>query len=926
MTRRPSPAVEDGVDPVTPLPSAAGAIPAAVSAASAPAPAAPGDPVAGYRFTIVGHTHWDREWYLPFEQFRMRLARTIDELVEVLEADPRFRSFTLDGQSVTLEDYAEIRPPEAVERLRRLVAAGRVLTGPSYVLPDEFLAGGEALIRNLIAGRRVVEAWGGESMAVGYLPDTFGHVGQLPQILRGFGLDAFVFWRGLGDDAGRVGVAFAWRAPDGSTVTAIRQLGSYGNSSQLGRWGQGGTDLVDDPEAQRGAAADRLGRFLEAWRPEIERSGVRELLLCNGSDHERIHRPLPDLVEHMRAAHPATPVEIGSYDEYWARLRAGLDPASLPVVGGELVAGRDAPVLRGINSARVYLKQAAERTERALLSAESFASLAALAGRYAIPVHELRHAWREHLRNLPHDSISGCSVDEVHRDMGQRFVTAQRIADRVRREALAALAGRSEPWTYRSPVAGSFSVVNPLPAARRVLVDVPVPHDLVEAPALVALPGFAHDADQPDVVAAALPVQLGPAPLAESPTGLVARLAADVEGFGARTFTLAARSVAEAAPAACAVGPATIENEHLRVTLRGDGSITVLERATGRTHEGLNVLEDDADRGDEYNFCPLDGDRSRRPAPDGTVTVVADGPVVAELAAEVPFGLPAGLSTDRRRRSGAVTCPVTVRVRLVAGLSRVEVETSVDNRAGDHRLRVRFRAPDAGHASPVRAEGHFDVVHRPARLNWSGAGWIEPPAQTSHTSGAVALGDLAFVGVGLPEHEAIPVHRALDLAVTLLRCVGWLSRDDLSTRPGHAGPGIATPEAQCPGRHTFRYALAFGASALSDAGLCRLSADVRTPAGVGPAGALAEGLLAVDGDVAWSTLKPAEDGDGAILRIYAPGAGSRLDVRSIGELSATRLDETGTREDPLAPLESGEIRTIRIRPDDPPTAPPRPML
>ncbi|HSA57575.1 MAG TPA: hypothetical protein VLE53_17815, partial [Gemmatimonadaceae bacterium] len=132
---------------------------------------------------LVAHTHWDREWYQPFEVFRIRLARAVERICDVLEADPRFTSFTLDGQAVILEDVVELRP-DLEPRLRRLIAAGRLEVGPSFVLPDEFLASPEALVRNLLLGRTVCERFGARPMAVGYMPDPFGHVAQMPQILR----------------------------------------------------------------------------------------------------------------------------------------------------------------------------------------------------------------------------------------------------------------------------------------------------------------------------------------------------------------------------------------------------------------------------------------------------------------------------------------------------------------------------------------------------------------------------------------------------------------------------------------------------------------------------------------------------------------------------------------------------------------------
>ncbi|HEY0443817.1 MAG TPA: glycoside hydrolase family 38 C-terminal domain-containing protein [Candidatus Limnocylindrales bacterium] len=852
------------------------------------------DPIAGYHFTIVPHTHWDREWYLPFEAFRIRLARTVEQICDVLDADPRFRSFTLDGQAVILEDVVELRP-DLEPRLRRLLAEGRLVTGPAYVLPDEFLSGQEALVRNFLAGRDVCRRFGAEPMAVGYMPDTFGHVAQLPQILRGFGMDSFIFWRGLGDEANRFGLSFEWAAADGTSVTAIRQLGSYGNASNLGRWAEGGVDLGEQPDRQRDAAAARFGRFVRAYATELERTPTTELFLCNGSDHEPIQAVLPDLLEHARSLHSDTTIEIGSYDEYWRRLAPTL--GELPLHQGELVSGRDAPVLRGINSSRMYLKQSAERTERAILVAETLASLASLGGRagYSYPHAELRRAWREHLRNMPHDSISGCSVDEVALDMEPRFVAARRIADRVRREALAALAGEVEPFTYEARRPASVSLVNPLGHARSVVASIPLPDELVGATDLVAVtPGG----------------ERRPAQVDRSGSQPVALVAADLPGFAAAQVTLVPGTATMAAPAT-AVGTHGLTNGIVSVVAERDGSITVTDHRSGLVHAGLHRFEDVADRGDEYNFCPLEYDTPRLAEATATTRIVSDGPVVAELEIALALPLPARLSTDRRRRDGNVEMPIRTRVRLTAGSDRIELETALDNRAEDHRLRVRFAAPGASHESEIRAEGHFGIVRRPARPVWTGAAWYEPPALTAHTSGAVAAGDLIVYGKGLPEYEAVPTRDGLDLALTLLRCIGWLSRDDLATRPGGAGPTLATPGAQCRGEHRFEYAIRI-APAVSDGDILRDSADYRTPVAIGPAGIDPEPLVTVGGDVVVTALKGAENVDGVVIRAVA-AADTTIFLDRTFAASRVRIDETPLDGDATGPLRTGEIRTVRLR-------------
>ncbi|HEU5243734.1 MAG TPA: glycosyl hydrolase-related protein [Gaiellaceae bacterium] len=406
--------------------------------------------VSDFRYLVVPHTHWDREWYLPFEFFRLRLGSVVDGVLDTLERDPSFTSFTLDGQAIVLEDYVELRPENA-GRLQALLDAGRLEVGPSYVLPDEILVGGEALVRNLLLGRRVCRRFGVEPSGAGYLPDSFGHPAQLPQILAGFGIRTLLFSRGLGDEIDDVGVVFRWRAGP-AEVVACQMLPHYDNFARL-------TWFHDAEERVRAV----VGYFGELVRG----AGQDEIVLANGSDHLPIEPELPEILTGLERTFGAT-FRLGRYDEH--------APAAdgLPVHEGELVGSRLQNVLRGVNSARIYLKQANERAERRMLSIETAAALRTLRDDAPYPAGDLRLAWRDLLRNHPHDSICGCSCDEVHRDMLVRYEQLDRTMDYVEREALG--------------VGGAL--VNTLPFRRRRVVD----GDLFE------LDGFSGDRPEPLVL------------------------------------------------------------------------------------------------------------------------------------------------------------------------------------------------------------------------------------------------------------------------------------------------------------------------------------------------------------------------------------------------------------------------------------------
>ncbi|MBO9371553.1 MAG: hypothetical protein J7575_10810, partial [Chloroflexi bacterium] len=370
-----------------------------------------------YTLHVVSHTHWDREWYRTYQQFRFRLVHLVAELVDLMERDPSYRFFLLDGQTVVLEDVVDVRP-DLEGRLRRLIQEGRLFIGPWFVLPDEFLVSPEALVRNLLLGDRIARAWGAK-MAIGYVPDTFGHISQLPQLLCGFGMETAVIWRGVGDAP----LEFRWAAPDGSEVLVCYLRDSYSNAAHL--------------------PADEDG-FIAAVKGERDRlaphAATSHLLLMQGTDHMFPRADLPRLLEAADRALPDRVVH-SSLPACVAAVRAELGEdglRALPLRTGEMRDPSRAHLLPGVLSTRMWIKQR-NHTCQTLLErwAEPFAALAAP---HLAPF--ARRAWKYLLENHPHDSICGCSVDQVHQEMKVRFDWCEQMGEEVTWTALEAIAAQ----------------------------------------------------------------------------------------------------------------------------------------------------------------------------------------------------------------------------------------------------------------------------------------------------------------------------------------------------------------------------------------------------------------------------------------------------------------------------------------------------
>jgi alpha-mannosidase len=860
---------------------------------------------------VVPHTHWDREWYHPAAVFGLRLTRLVDDLVELLGHRPDFRTFLLDGQAIVLDDYLVARP-EQESRLRRLFVEGRLEAGPWYVLADEFLVSAEALVRNLIEGGRTVRRCGGRPMAVGYSPDAFGHPAGFPTILRGFGIEIAVLWRGLGGEPGHEGDLYRWRGADGSEVLTVHlPPPGYENGQSL--------------PAGRAALAERWEKL---WAQLAPRARTPYWLVMAGADHHAAQHDLPEVIAMLNAMVPQVKFSLSTLEEYtsavvaWARERG----AALPVLSGELRAGhRHAWALQGTHGSRLYLKQANAACQGLLERyAEPLAALETSRGG-ADRRAELRAAWRTLLENHPHDSICGTSADPVHREMMARFercrqqggeIVARAVEGAVGHDAVAArLAGRAA-WKP------AVLVFNPAAAVRDAVVDAdvalfeadvsvgqqrvpPAPpvhpgalrlvapdgspvrfqeldvrsgHDLVESPLRYPLSAAVEwrrvavrVRDLPPLGVAVLAVESQPG-TARAPTGPPRAEAADVVVAGTAMW-----------------------NEHVAVIVEPAGTLRLVDRASGEHYTGLAALEDNGDAGDSYTYSAPRPDRVVREPDDSAVRVVHAGPLrgVIEIV----------------RRYGAVAFEAVTRVTLDAGSDVVEIEIEGDNRRTDHRLRAAF--PLGAPAQREVADGLYGPVERRAARRKTMPRGVEQPAAMAPMRRYVAVAagrrGLTVLADGLPEYE---LRRDGTVLVTLLRAFGQLSREDMPERPGHAGWPTPTPEAQCLGPFRARLGVhlhaARGLDELAD--IERAAERFHAP----PLAVMRRSLLAVPAPVAgpellgdglvFSAMKPAEAGPGIVLRCYnalaAPVAGAwRLPSRARSAQLA-RLDES-----PLAPLE-----------------------
>jgi len=790
---------------------------------------------------IIPHTHWDREWYLPFEKHRMKLVDLFDKLICTMEANPDYRYFHMDGQYIVIEDYLQIRP-QMRERLLNLVRDGRIQIGPWYVLQDEYLTSGEANIRNMLYGIRLCRDFGAEPVHCGYFPDAFGNISQAPQILRGFGFDHAVFGRGVNDIGadntlvntnGITKSELLWRSPDGSSVIGIMFANWYCNAMEL----------PAEPEALK-------TRLKEIVTNAERAASTKHLLGMNGCDHQPLQQNLPEIIS--LANHVQDDVEVlhSNFPEYVEEIRKYRDTLCVfdGEINGQLSAG--ACPLICTASSHADIKQDNHVAQNLLeRMAEPAAVMSMLhGGRY--DKDYFLYAWKTLMQNHPHDSICSCSVDPVYTEMKTRFAKSIACAQQLRDNALEYLAENVDS----SGTAGNKALLlcSFEPNRAVTIAEADVDFDLTEDVQEIAVFDDAGNEVPAKITRThnqftyTLPDDRFRQPK------YVDRFHIEIpvitNGIAHRVYSV--RKQAPTAKTSVTYGTNFMENEFLSLLFCENGTITVTDKRTGRVYPGQNLFEDTQDRGNLYNYVQAPGD---------TAVTSAECRADISLWEVTPFSV-----TFRILVPLHIDADIASFVTLSDRIARADFRTVITNRGENHRIRALF--PSDIHTDTVLAEGQFDVVRRKIHPE---ATWKNPCyCQRCQAFTALESDDgthcLMTANRGLCEYEVLRDGRNT-MAITLLRCIGEVG--DWGVFP--------TPLGQKNGTYTLEYSLIpYESTARADAyALGYAFAGGRAAAiqtGIHPGTIPASSdYVRIDNDhIRMSACKCAEDGNSVVLRLF----------------------------------------------------------
>lgn len=765
-------------------------------------------------------THWDREWYESFQGFRFRLVDVMNEIIDVLENNEQFPVFHMDGQTIVLDDFLQIEPQQK-GRLQQLIQNKKLIIGPWYVMPDEYLVSGESLIRNLMKGFRICNDWGVDPWKYGYICDIFGHIAQMPQIFNGFDIDYAMLGRGTNEHT--TPAHFRWQSPDGSECTTFKLPDSQG----YGAFYNLVIKRVEEEQLDGEATNDLLRKYID---DEAARSPVPVVIIMDGMDHEKIHPETPNYIKRIQALYPNAEVKHVNLLESGKELDTYRE--LMPIREGELnetakVEASYLHLITHILSSRYPLKQANDQCQVLLEKwAEPLLAVASLHGLKMQPTY-VEKAYEYLLQNHPHDSICGCSIDQVHKDMEYRFDQSKEISQLLISSALKTISpDTTEDLDSHKRL---LTLTNPLPFPRKEVITIGLDLNL-DYPFVYQEPfGYEKknsfkifDCQDKEIPYSLISIKRNwKAREQHKQVDQVDRhtiaLEVEVPALGTAQYAVVPF---EGASRYLDVMPASdheAENEFIRLRIRENGTLCIEEKESGRIYDQLGSYLDDGEIGDGWYHVNPTVDRLVSSNGSACEIERLENSIVRTVfQVRHELTVPKEMEYDNHgisRSKEGTYLEIVSKIELAKSAKHVFIETEIVNRAQDHRLRLSL--PTQINTEKYFVNQAFTFIDRKTGIDPTTQAWKECEVPESQMSGIVGKrredgSGLAFVSAyGLHECAALDDARGT-INVTLYRSFG---RTVLTN--GEAG-------GQLLGTMSFRYAIALVEPSTTSADLVRL--------------------------------------------------------------------------------------------------------
>ena len=873
---------------------------------------------------VIPHSHWDREWYFTTSRSKVYLMKDLGDVLNTLENDPEFKYFMVDAQGSLLDDYIKWRPQDK-ERISKLVNDGRLVIGPWYTQTDQLVISGESIVRNMYYGMKRCESFG-KYMNVGYVPDSFGQSGNMPQIYRQFGIEDTLFWRGVSDDMVKH-TDYNWRGDDGSVVfTTQIPFGYYI-----------GGNIPEEPEENEEFCQK------ECHEKAGGRSATRHIYFPNGFDQAPVRTNLPQLVKERNEKDPENEYVISCIEDYIKDVKS--ENPELEEVQGELVIAKHMRIHKSIFSSRSDLKVMNTQIQNYVTNVmEPLLTISYNLGN-EYPHEAVAEIWKLLFENAAHDSIGSCISDTANEDVYVRYKQARDIAVN-----LVELHSRLIATNVKNDADMTFTAINTLPQKRK---DTVIVKTYVPGGKFAIIDEKGNDVDYTIIKSRDLTdyvlsqtIMLDPSRKFYVPDQVLevtmAIKANDVPALGYVQYSIDTQKDSHKETADKKV----LENKYYTIEVEENGSLTIVDKANNVTYKNQGILVENGDDGDSFNYSPPRKDMEVF-SNESKCTVKISGSDIYDQA-EIHFDMVVPADLDERAEGKvSVTMLVDMTVALRKDSKVIDFNVKVDNKGLSHRLCVLF---DSQIVSAFNyADQQFGLIKRPnyyekemklymesmnnktekkagiqELANWANdqSTWQEPPISIEPTQSYVSLTDgktgIAVIPQGVREYEVLDDSK---IRLTLFRTYGFMGKENLIYRPGRASGEriIETPAAQLLKEMEFNFGFTSYAGDINDSDIDTLAKQYNTNLEVYTYAEFLNGrlifsqreiegqnakihsLFETEGNLVVSAVKKAEEDDGYIIRLYNGKDHKDLDDKikfnfDIKEAYYTNLKEEKTEE------------------------------